>query len=94
MNVLPCAGRAGQLDFAAEQRGQFTADGETQTGSAVFAAGAGIGLLEGFEDELLLFRRNADSGIADRNGNRAQADAKHRMIDRPPFWQRATVIAT
>ena len=74
MNVLPCAGRAGQFDFAAQQRRQFAADGETQTGSAVFAAGAGIGLLERFEDELLFFGRDADSGIADRNGHRALSE--------------------
>ena len=50
------AGRAAQLNFAAQQVGQFAADGQAQAGAAVFAAGAGIGLLEGLEDDALLFR--------------------------------------
>ena len=58
------ARRAAQLDFAAEQARQLAADGEAEAGAAVFAAGAGVGLLERLEDDLLLFRRNADAGIA------------------------------
>ena len=48
------AGRAAQLDFATQQAGQFATDGKPQTSSAVLAAGAGICLLEGLEDDSLL----------------------------------------
>ena len=48
------ARHAAQLDFAAEQVGELAADGEAEAGAAVFAAGAGIGLLERLEDDLLL----------------------------------------
>ena len=50
------AGRAAELNFAAEQAGEFAADGEAEAGAAVLAAGAGVGLLEGLEDDALLFR--------------------------------------
>ena len=55
---------AGQADFAAEQRREFAADGQAQAGAAVFAAGAGVGLLEGLEDESSVSRRDADAGVA------------------------------
>ncbi len=57
------AGRALQVDFATEQAGQLTADGEAKARATVFPAGAGVGLLEGFEDQLLLVLRNADAGV-------------------------------
>ena len=36
-----------------------------ETGAAVLAAGAGVGLLEGLEDDLLLLGRDADAGVGD-----------------------------
>jgi hypothetical protein len=63
VNVLPRR-HAAQADFAAEQVRQLAADGQAQAGAAVFAAGAGVGLLERLEDELLLFRRDADAGVS------------------------------
>ena len=60
---------AGELDLAAEQHGQFAADGEAEAGAAVFAGGAGVGLLEGLEDEPLLLRRDADAGVLDGEGD-------------------------
>ena len=69
MNVLPLSGRAAQLNFAAQQTGQFAADGQAQTGAAVFAAGAGVCLLERLEDDALLLRRNADARIGDFEGD-------------------------
>ena len=51
------AGDAREPDFAAQQRRQLAADGQAQAGAAVLAAGAGVGLLEGLEDDLLLLRR-------------------------------------
>ena len=67
--MLPLPVDAGELDFAAEQHGQFAADGEAQAGAAVLARGAGVGLLEGLEDEPLLLRRDADAGVLDGEGD-------------------------
>ena len=63
------AGSAAQLNFAAQQAGQFAADRQPQAGAAVLAAGAGICLLEGLEDDALLLGRNADAGIGDLEGD-------------------------
>ena len=63
------ARRAEQADFAAQQRRQFAGDGQAQARAAVFAAGAGVGLLERLEDQLLFFRRDADARVADGKGN-------------------------
>jgi hypothetical protein len=53
------------VDFAAEQAGEFAADGKAETGAAVFAAGRGVGLLERLEDDALLRGLDADAGVAD-----------------------------
>ena len=73
MKVLPDAGRAAQLDLAAEQVGQLAADREAEAGAAVLAAGAGVGLLEGLEDDLLLLERDADAGVGDLEGDHRRA---------------------
>ena len=57
------ARRRAQMDFTAEQARELAADGETKPGAAIFAAGAGVGLLERFEDQLLLLLGNADAGV-------------------------------
>src|SRR6185436_13176476 len=49
---------AGELDLATEQQRQLAADCEAEAGATVFAGGAGIRLLEGLDDESLLFRRD------------------------------------
>ena len=80
------SGRAAQLNFAAEQVGQLAADGQAQAGSAVLAAGAGVGLLEGLEDDALFFGRNADAGIGNfERDHRAGAgeDRDDRRSSRP-----------
>ena len=59
---------AHEFDFSAEQHGQFTTDGKAEPGAAVFPGSAGVGLLEGFEDESLLFRRDTDAGVFDGEG--------------------------
>ena len=79
---------AGELDLAAEQHGQLAADGEAQAGAAVFAGGAGVGLLEGLEDEPLLLRRDADAGILDGEGDDLAGLAEHRVIGRPALRRR------
>ena len=70
-------GRADQPDLAAEQRRQLAADREAEAGAAVLAAGAGVGLLERLEDQLLLLRRDADAGVGDleRDGALARTAA-------------------
>src|SRR6185369_14882454 len=73
----------GELDFAAEQRSQLTANGETEAGASVFAGGAGVRLLECLEDESLLLRRDADAGVLDSEGNNLRLLAKHRVIESP-----------
>ena len=59
---------AHELDFSAKQHGQFTADGEAEPGATVFPGRAGVGLLEGFEDEPLLLLRDTDAGVFDGEG--------------------------
>ncbi len=48
--------------------GELAADGEPKAGSAIFPARAGVGLLEGLEDDLLLFLGDADAGVGDLEG--------------------------
>ena len=76
------AGDAAELNFTAEQAGEFAADRKTKAGAAVLAAGAGIGLLEGFEDDALFFRRNADAGVGDFEGDDRCGALENRMIAR------------
>jgi len=56
-------------EATAEQIRQLATDGQSQAGAAVFAAGAGVGLLERLEDDLLLLRRDADAGVRDLEGH-------------------------
>lgn len=77
------AGRAPQLDLAAEQVCQFAADRQSEAGAAVFAARRGIRLLERLEDDALFFRRNTDAGIDDLKGDHRRRVPKRRVIRRP-----------
>src|SRR5207342_2332437 len=72
-----------QLDFAAQQIGKLAADCEAKAGATVLSAGAGVGLLEGLENHLLLFGRNADAGIGDFEGNNALRLAEDGMARGP-----------
>ena len=71
------------MDFAAEQAGELAADGETEAGTAVLAAGRGIGLLEGLEDDLLLLQRNADAGVGHFERHHRRRLAQHRVSGAP-----------
>ena len=77
-------GHAHEANLAAEQRRKLAADRETETGSAVLAAGTRVRLLERFEDQPLLFRSDADAGVRDLDGDRGGREPKNRMIGRPP----------
>ena len=51
------------MDLSAQQMREFPGDSEAKASTAVFAAGAGIGLLECFKDDALLLGRDANAGI-------------------------------
>ena len=74
------AGGALQMDLAAEQACELAADGKAKAGAAVFSAGAGIRLLERFEDQLLLVLGNADAGVGYFEG-----DHRGRVIENGMF---------
>ena len=76
------------MDFAAEKVRQLAADREAQTGAAVFAAGAGVGLHERFENDLLFFRGNADAGIGDLERHHRRGLLEHRMLRAPAALNR------
>ena len=71
------------MDFAAEQARQFAADGEAEAGAAIFPAGAGVGLLERLEDQLLLFQGNADAGVGHLEGDHGRRMVEDRMFGAP-----------
>jgi hypothetical protein len=58
-------GSAPQLDFAAQEIRKLAADRQAQPCSTVIPASARIRLFKGFEYELLLLGRDADTGIGD-----------------------------
>ena len=74
---------AGEADFAAEEHGQFAADRQAETGAAVLARGAGVGLLERLEDQPLLLRRHADAGVFDGERDDLLGIAEHGVIRAP-----------
>src|SRR6185436_189151 len=51
-----------EVELATEESCELPADRQAETGTAVLAARAAVGLLEGFEDDLLLLGRDADAG--------------------------------
>ena len=59
----PPAGLALDADLAVHQFYQMLADGEAEPGPAERLGGGEVRLLEGVEDELLLFRRDADPPV-------------------------------
>ena len=83
MKVLPLPGVADQPDLAAEQARDLAADRQAEAGAAVLAAGGAVGLLERLEDDLLLVRRDADAGVADREGDH-RLGAVERLRGRAP----------
>jgi hypothetical protein len=54
LNSRAFSGLAFQADLTAKKLAQFAADGQAETCAAIFAAGRSVGLLEGFEDKLVL----------------------------------------
>src|SRR5579862_1775128 len=85
------AGRTAQMNFTAEEARQFTADGKTKAGTAVFPARRGVRLLERFEDDLLFLGRDADAGIADFERDDSRRLAEHRVLRAPAAHRRSDV---
>src|SRR5712691_4527553 len=83
--------RAGQPNFPAEQPRDFPANRQAKARPAIFAAGAAIGLLEGFKDELLFLRRDADSRVTDRERDHRTRMVEHFLARTPTFghWGKA-----
>ena len=77
------ARRAAQLNFPSEKTGQFTADRQSQPRAAIFAAGAGIGLLECLKDDALFLRRNADAGVGHLERDHRCRAAENRVTLAP-----------
>ena len=77
------AGRAAQGQLAAQQLGQLAADGEAEARAAVLAAGAGVGLLEGLEHDLLLLDRDADAGVGDLEGHHRARLVERHVVGAP-----------
>ena len=57
-------GGADDGDLAAQQARDFAADRQPETGAAVLATRAAVGLLERLEDDPLLGGRDTDPGVA------------------------------
>src|SRR6202167_6490934 len=72
-----------QLNFTAEQTREFAADSETEARAALFAARAGVGLLECFENDALLFRKNADTRVGDFECDHRAGAAENRVLVAP-----------
>src|SRR5262249_46340876 len=72
-------------DFAAQQPGDFTADGKTQTCASKPATGSSVGLLECFKDDLVFFRRNPDPSIGDRKRDNFFSLIQRVVVITPTF---------
>ena len=62
---------------------ELAADGEAETRSAIFPAGACVRLLEGLEDDFLLFLRYADAGIRYLESRHHRRLAEHGVFRVP-----------
>ena len=61
--MLPNPGVLRSWILATEKVCEFAANRKPKPRATIFAAGAGIGLLEGFKDNLLFFRGDTDARI-------------------------------
>ena len=88
MNVLPRPSRAVEPNLAAEESRDLAADRQAESGAAVFAARAAIGLLERLEDGVLLVGRNADAAVADRKGEHGIGAIERSVLHAPAARRR------
>ena len=66
-------------DVAAHEHAEALADGQSKAGAAVFARGGGIDLGERLEEPVESIGRNADTGVANGDGDHAVCRA-HRFV--------------
>src|SRR2546426_1732122 len=64
-------------DLPTQQAGDFSADRQAQAGATVFAVGTHFSLLERLEDDRQHLRRDADSGVTNR-----ELDDSLRAVER------------
>src|SRR5437764_14235793 len=67
---------APEPDLAAQQPSELATDRQPQTCAAERAARRGIRLLEGLEDQFVLFPRDADAGVGDGEREELRASAQ------------------
>ena len=83
MKVLPCPWTLASLISPPSSTASSRLMARPEAGAAVLARGAGVGLLEGLEDEPLLLRRDADAGVLDGEGHDLLGLAEHRVVGAP-----------
>ena len=71
------------MNLPAEKARQLPADGESQAGATVLAAGARVGLLEFLENEALLFLRNADARVGHLERHDPPGSLEHGVVLAP-----------
>src|SRR5690349_7039771 len=81
------------MNFATEQRRQFTADRESEAGAAVFTASRRVCLLEGLENDLLFLERNTNTGVSDFKRHHGRRLAQNRVIRTPATRRQLDVEA-
>src|SRR5262249_37289821 len=81
--------RANQANFPTQERRQFAADRQPQSGPAESPAGSGIGLMEGFEDYSLLIRLNSDSSVTHLKSDDPRRIVEHSVIAAPTTFSHA-----
>ena len=87
--MLPVPGELRSWISPPSRPAQFAADRQPETGAAVFAAGAGVGLLERLENDFLFLERDADAGVGDFEGHHTLRLAEHGMTHGPAAGHRA-----
>src|SRR2546429_7369292 len=81
------------MNFAAEQACKLAADREPKAGAAVFAAGAGVCLLESFEDQFLLFQGDTDAAVRHLEGDHGGRSVEGGVFGTPAPECRGDLLA-
>ena len=87
------SGRAASWISPPSRIRQFAADGKAQAGAAIFAARAGVGLLEGLKDDLLLVG-GMPMPVSVTSKATTAAPAEHRMFLAPPAVAAESISCT
>src|SRR5262249_61661663 len=84
---------AAQLNFAAQQARELATDGQPQSSPTELAARAGVGLLEGFKNDALFFKRNANTRVGDLEGHHRCHPFEDWMVVAPATHSRGDTQA-